>query len=43
MNNKTVVKLNNKLPTFLFIWFTQELDYKVKYTAPTVFKITSKS
>ena len=25
----------------LFIWFTQDLDYKVNYTALTVLKITS--
>ena len=25
----------------LFIWFTQELDYKVNYAALTVLKITS--
>ena len=25
----------------LFIWFTQELDYKVNYAALTILKITS--
>ena len=27
----------------LFIWFIQELDYKVNYAALTVLKVTSKS
>ena len=30
-------------PEVLFIWFTQELDYKAIYTAFTTLKITSKS
>ena len=37
-----LTKSNFKItwPTILFIWFTQELDYKAKHRAHTVLKIT---
>ena len=37
-----LTKSNFKItwPTILFIWFTQEVDYKAKHKAHTVLKIT---
>ena len=37
--NQTL-KSPGQLNITLFIWFTQELDYKAKYTAHTELKIT---